>query len=197
MRRGAIRHPPLALTNERGHALLLALVAASLLVSIGSALVVGSGSETLIAAHHRDTAQLRFSADAALERALVDLAGAPDWGLAGAGLMSAMGAGAPPPVQAVGGTLVPLAMDAAALASPAPGPWLPFAWGTMGDLFGSTGDPPVFVMVWVSAGGNPDPDAAWLVSRAYGPGSASAGVAVRAVRGAGGRPRVVTWHEVR
>ena len=184
------------LQNERGHALMLALVAASLLVSMGSALANVSVSETLISAHYRDTAQLRYAADAALARALVDLEGHPDWRLAGEELMSGLRDGAAPGLQLVGGAAVDPVAEGALLHTTAPGPWRPFAWGTADDLFGAPG-PALFVIVWVSGGGAPDPDALWLVARAYAGGGGSGGVAVRVVRGASGRSRLVTWHEVR
>lgn len=81
---------------ERGAALVLALLAMTTMAALGSALILLSTSDTEIAANHRSSAEAFYAADAALERALVDLNGVLDWNpvLAG-GLVSTFVDGSP------------------------------------------------------------------------------------------------------
>lgn len=65
--------------QERGVALVIALMATTMMLTLGSALVLLSSSETVIAANFRAAHEARYAADAAMERALVDLRGVPDW----------------------------------------------------------------------------------------------------------------------
>jgi hypothetical protein len=64
---------------ERGAALVLALFAIAIMAALGSALILLSTSDTEITANHRAGVEAFHAADAALERALVDLNGVLDW----------------------------------------------------------------------------------------------------------------------
>jgi hypothetical protein len=60
-------------------AIIVALVSTLLMAALGAALVLSTISETLVAAGFRGALEGRYAADAALERALDDLAASPDW----------------------------------------------------------------------------------------------------------------------
>jgi hypothetical protein len=65
--------------DERGAALVLALLAIVLLLALGGALIVLTMTETKIAATFRDGVAALYAAEAALDRALVDINAAGDW----------------------------------------------------------------------------------------------------------------------
>ncbi len=66
-------------TGEDGIALVVASMATMLLLALGSALVLVTASESMIAANFRSGGEGLHAADAALERALSDLRDLPDW----------------------------------------------------------------------------------------------------------------------
>jgi hypothetical protein len=72
--------------DERGVALVAVMSACSLLLALGLSLALTTTIEVGIAANHRDGVQALHAADAALERAMADLAATADWNavLAGA-----------------------------------------------------------------------------------------------------------------
>jgi len=65
--------------SERGVALVIAVMATSLMLALGGALILLSSSETAIAANFRAAHEATYAADAVLERALADLQNVPDW----------------------------------------------------------------------------------------------------------------------
>ena len=69
-------------SNERGAAVILALLIMVLLATIGAALVTLTTTDVLIASSHRHGLEASNAAEAALERALHELASLPDWSAA-------------------------------------------------------------------------------------------------------------------
>lgn len=69
------------ISGEAGSALLVALLIAVLLAGVGAVLITITTTETLIAGAHRYIQETRFAADAAFERALLDLDAVPDWNM--------------------------------------------------------------------------------------------------------------------
>jgi hypothetical protein len=67
------------MTRENGSALVAALVCSLLLTALGMCLVLASNVDTTIAANARNGQEALYAADAAIERALVDLAAMPNW----------------------------------------------------------------------------------------------------------------------
>lgn len=65
--------------SERGSALVLALMAMTLLATLGGALVMQTSTETAIAASFRDGLAAFYAAEGALEAGMASVAGAPDW----------------------------------------------------------------------------------------------------------------------
>lgn len=70
-----------AIVGEEGIAIVVAMMAMLLMMALGSALVLTTSTETIIAASFRDSTEGVYAADAALERAIDDLSGAGDWNL--------------------------------------------------------------------------------------------------------------------
>lgn len=68
-----------AVNAEHGIALVVVLLSMILISALGLALTLLASTETRIAAHHRWSAETFFAADAAVERAILDLSGVGDW----------------------------------------------------------------------------------------------------------------------
>jgi Tfp pilus assembly protein PilX len=65
--------------DERGTALLCALLIIALLTTLGAALVVMVTTETLVSAHHAASQQALYAAEAGAERAIGELRVLPTW----------------------------------------------------------------------------------------------------------------------
>jgi hypothetical protein len=165
--------------EERGIALVLALLAMVLLMTLGGTLVVLTATETRIAASFRDGLQAFYAAEAGLARAVVDLRSA-DWDAVRAGTSKS--------------SVTDEAVDlgAAERDLEAKRRWRPYAYGAFADLVPGADLGRVSVVVWVAA--EPGADDTLIVrSHAYGPG------VHRVVEATLGRtlagPRVLDWRE--
>jgi hypothetical protein len=67
------------ISNERGAALITALLATMLLTALGMAVVLVSTTETMITGNYNTSAETLYAADAAIERTVQDLLMAPRW----------------------------------------------------------------------------------------------------------------------
>ncbi len=67
------------LKDERGIALVIALMSMLFLTALGLGLVMTTMSETMITGNHRDSAEAMYGADAGVERVMQDLLTVPDW----------------------------------------------------------------------------------------------------------------------
>jgi hypothetical protein len=67
------------LREERGAALVIALMSMLLLTALGLSLVLTTTSETMIAGNYREGQEALYAADAGLERAMQDLLTVADW----------------------------------------------------------------------------------------------------------------------
>ena len=65
--------------DERGSALLLVLLALVLCSTLSAALILTAGTETAIAANHRDSLTARYAADAVVDAAMGEVAATSDW----------------------------------------------------------------------------------------------------------------------
>jgi len=75
-------HTPLPLQplrNERGIALIVALMAMLLLTALGIGVVLTTMTETTITSNFRDSGEAMYAADAGVERVMQDLLAIPDW----------------------------------------------------------------------------------------------------------------------
>lgn len=65
--------------SENGVAMLVAMMALLLMSALGISVILTSSSETIIAAHFRNSLEARYAADAIIERAMNDLVSVADW----------------------------------------------------------------------------------------------------------------------
>jgi hypothetical protein len=65
--------------NERGMALIVALMSMLLLSALGLGLMMTTMTETMIANNYRESGESLYAADAAVERVMQDLLTIPDW----------------------------------------------------------------------------------------------------------------------
>jgi hypothetical protein len=65
--------------RENGVAMLIAMMALLLMTALGIATLLTSSSETIIAAHFRNSLEARYAADAMIERAMDDVVSVADW----------------------------------------------------------------------------------------------------------------------
>jgi hypothetical protein len=72
--------------NERGMALIIALMSMMLLTALGLGLVMTTMTETMITSNYRDSGEAMYAADAGVERVMQDLLTMPDWNRILAGL---------------------------------------------------------------------------------------------------------------
>jgi hypothetical protein len=167
------------LADERGTALIIALMAMMLLTALGAAVVMVSNTETHIAGNYRNSQEALYAADAAVERVVQDLLLIPRWndilgGTAQSGFVDGgMGAAKTLP----GGGTMTLCCGANTATAQLQGEtdslnlwgannpqWKLFAWGPLQDMLPNDQiDSPMYVAVWVAddpaeTDGNPATD---------------------------------------
>jgi Tfp pilus assembly protein PilX len=71
--------PPDLVRDERGVALIVALLSMLLLSALGVGLMMTTMTETMIATNYRDSGEALYAADAGIERVMQDLLTIPDW----------------------------------------------------------------------------------------------------------------------
>lgn len=67
------------ISDERGVALIISLLAMMLMTALGMALMLNSQTEMLIGGNYRDSVEGSYVADAGLERVMQDVLSIPDW----------------------------------------------------------------------------------------------------------------------
>lgn len=164
------------LANERGTALIIALMAMMLLTALGAAVVMVSNTETHIAGNYRNSQEALYAADAAVERVVQDLLLIPRWNdiLAGSAQSGFVDGGMTAPKTLPGGGTITLCCgtntataqlqaetDTLNLWGANNPQWKLFAWGPLSDMLPNDQiDSPMYVAVWVAddpADGTPDP----------------------------------------
>jgi hypothetical protein len=150
------------LADERGIALIIALMAMMLLTALGAAVVMVSNTETHIAGNYRNSQEALYAADAAVERVVQDLLLIPRWNdiLAGTAQSSFVdGASSSPKTLPGGGTItldratadLQANTDALNLWAANNPKWKLFAWGPLSDMLPNDQiDSPMYVAVWVA-----------------------------------------------
>jgi hypothetical protein len=163
------------LADERGTALIIALMAMMLLTALGAAVVMVSNTETHIAANYRNSQEALYAADAAVERVVQDLLLVPRWNdiLAGTAQSGFVDGAMTSAKSLPGGGQVTLCCgqntatgqlqidtDTLNLWGANNPQWKLFAWGPLGDMLPNQQiDSPMYVAVWVAddpADGVPD-----------------------------------------
>lgn len=72
-------HRPDVLSNERGVAMIIALLSVLLLTALGLGVLMTTATEATITTNFRDGGEAMYAADAGVERVLQDLLTVPDW----------------------------------------------------------------------------------------------------------------------
>jgi hypothetical protein len=187
--------------DERGVALIIALLATMLLTALGIALIMVTNTETRITANFRNSQEALYAADAGTERVVQDLLLVPRWNDILTGTMtSSFHDSTMTPTLPGGGTVINLATATAQLQSQtdtanlwgANNPrWRLYAWGPVTSLLpSSTIDSWMYIAVWVAddpSESDSDPltdtnGVLTLHSEAYGPGGAHKIVEVTVAR---------------
>ena len=219
---GTCARPPeitkMTRTNERGAAVVIALLLTVLLALLGAGLLTLANTETLIAASYRHGQEASDGAEAALERVLADLAVVADWStvLAAppASVVSTFDDGQTnvrlPHGQVV--SLAALTMGRQRESDELGGPavygadsprWVLFAHAPLRDLVPSPASgTPMYLVVWVAddggdGDGDPSRDANGRIhvhAEALGAGGARRGVTAAIGRAAAGAIRRLSWH---
>jgi hypothetical protein len=70
---------PRRFQNEGGIALIIALMAMTMMIALGTALLLATTTESKIAHNFRTASEATYAADAMLERVVADLGGVADW----------------------------------------------------------------------------------------------------------------------
>ena len=204
------------LRDEQGAALIAALLIGILLAGLGAAVINVSSTETLITTAHRNLHETAYAAEAAFERALLDLDLVPDWSLVLASppsnLQSTFVDGQSHPPAPDGRILDVAALTlrrqadsddsagAGTLGADSPR-WRLFAHARLdGVLPAGTPAPAAYLLVWVADDGldgdgdaSKDSNGSVLVfAEAYGPGGARRAVDGVAARAADGTIRALS-----
>ena len=209
--------------REDGVALLVAILAMLLMTALGTAVMLTSSSDTIIAAHFRDNLETRYAAALMIERGMDDIAVAADWTLLTGGALPSSwtdGVASGTRTLADGSTLDVAQMvnmancrkaavcstaEMSAVSADRPWgannpQWKPYAYGPLRDLMGTGSiDSPCYVMVLVGSGiGQPGWDVVAVRAEAFGPRGAHAVVEATAGRATrGGGARILSWREMR
>jgi hypothetical protein len=168
-------------TDDRGVALVIVLLAMSLLLAIGLALTTVALSETSIAGSYADASQTLYAAESAVDYAIQALAREANW-------------------QAVVDGDAVSSLRADEVLNVLQGEEVPagtlYAYGWLAELFPSDRPPvPAVVLAWVAA--DDEVQGRLIVTgRAYGLNGSRRSVEIR-LEPTDGRPRIVSWREVR
>lgn len=197
--------------------LVIALMALTLLTGLGTVLVLGTMTETAIAASYREGTEAFHAAEAAVEFAIRDFAAAADWEAILTGeAASAFVDGPPGGTRVVGAETIDLteATDAINAAAEAPAGGAPpvyglYAYGPFADLLqlGAVRWR-MYIAVWIADLSTEEADPASpvvaIVGRAYGPTGSRRSIAVslttRRGTGEAGVPaeiHMLSWVELR
>ena len=219
--RAVVRSPAGALSNDHGIAVVIALLLALLLGAIAAALIALTTTETTISLSFRHAQEASHGAEAALERALHDLAVMGDWSAALApppgNLTSTFNDGETVPLTPAGRSLdlarltAERQADSDARAGPdlfgADSPeWRLFAHAPMQALLPGAGlDLPLYLVVWVAddewdGDGDPavDNNGRILIrAHAFGTGGAERSTEARVGRTGGGDLQIIARREPR
>ncbi|HEX2459633.1 MAG TPA: pilus assembly PilX N-terminal domain-containing protein [Vicinamibacterales bacterium] len=188
--------------------LLISMMALSVLTALAATLVLGTMTETAVAASYREGVETFYAAEAAVEFVIQDLALAPDWeGIATGEQVSSFVDGPPLGVRRVGAVLFDLAAatdDVVGATSDYDGDreYRIYAHGRLSDMLpGTATGSPYYVVVWITGVGATDVErqsTISLVGRAYGPTGSRRSIVVNMIRADSDEMvRIVSWHELR
>lgn len=188
------------LADERGAALIIALMSMMLLTALAAAVVMVANTETMISGNQRNSSEALYAADAAVERVVQDLLMIPRWNDVLSGTVQSSfidGSMTSTKTLPTGGTAVLCCgtstattqlqseSDALNLWGTNNPQWKLFAWGPLSDILSDTQvNSSMYVAVWVAddpadstdgttPDGNPAADSNGVLTlhaEAFGPG---------------------------
>jgi hypothetical protein len=171
---------------DRGAALVIALIAVTLVMALGLSLSVLTGVESRIAGNYSLGFEAKSAADSALEFAVQEVQTLADWNAVIAGTQrSSFVDGAPDGLKLLSDGSV-LRPDGVTAALGEPG-WRLFGYGPMGVLAGVPASN-LYILMWADAGPPGRSDIIMLRADAFGPGGTR-----RAVQAAVTRTSVLSW----
>ena len=188
--------------------LVISMMALSVLTALAATLVLGTMTETAVAASYREGVETFYAAEAAVEFVIQDLAAAPDWEEIVTGEeVSSFVDGPPLGVRRVGAVLFDLAAAtddvlAATGAYDDGREYRIYAHGRLSDMLpGAATGSPYYVVAWIAGVGATETERQSTISvvgRAYGPTGSRRSIAVTVIRpDSEGMIRIVSWHELR
>jgi hypothetical protein len=180
----------------------------TLLAAFANALVLGTVTETAIAASHREGLETYYAAEAAVELGVQELAAAVDWGEIAAGSARSNFVDGPPSgTRQVGAVTVDLTAATADISTASVGESGPvtyhlYAYGSLAAMItDGARRSPYYVATWIAGLASDTTDdltAIRIVGRAYGPTGSRRSMSVTVSRAsATDELRVVSWHELR
>ena len=196
--------------KDDGAALILVLMATTLMAALGSALLVLTTMERRMAGNQRWSVQTMYGAEAAAERGIAELRRVTNWSdvLSGAVVSTFTDSTRRPPLPAPGRVDLDAITAELQTESNAAGVWGAnnpiwrlFAWGSLAALTDMPARAtPIYVAVWVADDGlETDADARFdvngvvlLHAEAYGPAGSRRGVDVTVAR-IGADIRLLAW----
>jgi hypothetical protein len=213
--------PPALRDAERGAALFLALVTTALITAIAASLIVTTSTDMMIAGSYRASAEAMYGVEAAVERAVGELAAVPDWSAVLAAppsnLLASFDDGAATVAAPDGKSLSMPTLTSArqALSNAVYGSaqfgadspvWRLYAHAALRSILPPAMiAPPGYILVWVADdGGDGDGDPAkdsngqlLVYGDAYGVAGARRGLEVAIARAAPTAIRVLSWKDPR
>ena len=178
--------------DERGTALLLAMVLSGVLAAVAAVVALTARTETLLAGSFQQGRETAYAAEGALARGLADLEGPEPWSDVLAGGLSSFVVGDPAPARALENAVRRAANGGRSWGSDTPH-WRLFAWGPASAwLPPGKPEPPFQLAVWIAddpedGDGDPAADANGVVAL-YAVATSPTG-ARRSVRATVARPR--------
>ena len=190
-------------SNVDGAALLIALMAMTLMLALGTALMLTTITETRIASSYGAGIETFYAAEAAIERAMEDLRTIPDWSrLSSSATLSTFVDGQPGGARTLAdGTTINLGDATNAVQGGDGRSWRLFAFGPLAGLLpAGRMESRAYVVVWVAeAPSARDAGSLALLARAYGPQGVQRALEVVVgttdLNGSRGI-RVLSWREV-
>ena len=184
------------------------MMALTLFAAFANAIVLGTVTETAIAASHREGLATYYAAEAAVELVVQELAAAGDWEEIAAGDMpSSFVDGPASGTRQVGAVTLDLTAATADVAAASIGEGNPvtyhlYAYGPLVAMIPeAAGQPPHYLAAWIArldSDETSDLSAIRIVGRAYGPTGSRRSMSVTVRREtASDELRVVSWHELR
>ena len=196
--------------RDSGVALVIVMMAVTLLTALGSALTLATIAETAVAANYRDATETFYAAEGAVEFAMQELAAVSDWrAVVAAPGRSAFVDGPAAGARAVGAVTLDLGdattdVNAAGAPGSSDADRLLYAYGRFRDLVPSSPRrSQIYVVVWVADRSSaPDeemsvPDALSILGQAYGGRGSRRTVEVVVERDGAGLVQTRLWREWR